>query len=274
MLQHVGVWDRRPRGPAVPLRGERQRESHRSSAESFQVFVFPSSLLPSLLTRCLPSPLSPIPALPSSHRLVLPWPPLLPSPISFLFPTSCRLPRATRGATRGAEPPHGHNVGRSEKLPRVPSPQDPPGCLYLSSQPQGWLLPHQSRPSSARGASPRRPGSPSAPSSAPASRSLCGWLMMKTTGHMKAAPLTRVRGLQATWEVADSRARLGRSRQAANEVTRIAEPARCCQASGSRWLRGTPVPSSELPERSRERRCESRAKPLELPAPQMLCTCS
>lgn len=38
------------------------------------------------------------------------------------------------------------------------------------------------------------------------SHSLCGSLMMKTTGHMKAAPLMRVRGLQATWEVADSTA--------------------------------------------------------------------
>lgn len=90
-----------------------------------------------------------------------------------------------------ASPPHG-------TLLRAGTP------LYLSPQPQGWLPLHQSCPWCLTVLAWLPIGS-----FAPASRSLCGSLMMKTSGHMKVTPFARAGGLQATWEAAGSTAPAG-----------------------------------------------------------------
>lgn len=192
-----------------------------------QAFVFLSNLPPSVFTHCLLSTLSPITV--RSHPATgLSSCGLTSVSILNLF----SLPRVvltapdhTQGVSFGAETPPGPSRlsvgtawGKAGCLHASPHRRTLLGAgppPYLSRQPRGLLPLHQSRLSSARGAVPRRPappGSPSAPSSAPASHSFCGSLMMKTTGHMKAAPLMRVRGLQAMWEVVDSTAPAGRQR--------------------------------------------------------------
>lgn len=207
------------------VRGGRNRTEAMPSA--YQAFVFPSNFLPSLFTHHLLSALSPVTTR-SRPTIGLSSCGLTTVSILNLFSLPHVVPATpdhTQGATFGAEsplaraaPPRArHGVKRDASTrPLATGPSWEPGpLLYLSLRPRGWLPLHQSCLSSARGASPRRPAPPGsllAPSSAPASRSLCGSLMMKTTGHMKAAPLMRVRGLQATWEVADSTAPAGTQR--------------------------------------------------------------